>query len=328
VALTFEEQNIIDHGVGDYHINHFIGYFDGSSLDHYQFSNSMAFPLDHAYANQVGVSHLKRSSPEAINPSDISLHLQDVLPSIFNPNSTAVMQKTRERFRQRPTLRFLGNLMSVRSMVANVEIVAPHEDWVHLSEDTTNAYLYATTLKRQPFNTGDLQLDLVAAIPPIAAWNVISDITGGFLTRLTPEDNRRHFLAGRRTWRCGFDEERQLHYFETAAFERFSEQMYVNLEDTFRRMVNLCWVETIINFSKLIGAPLTAPSTPPSGYSNQSLGGDPANNVSPLGPVYYRNATFSAADKASAETAYNSINWFAPLVNRMPSLSTAQMPGF
>ena len=330
MALTFEEQNIIDHGVGDYHINHFIGYFDGSALDHYQLSPDMVIPLNAEMAGRIGVARNKLPSPQAINTDDLNSHLQRMLPSIFNPNSTAVVHRTSSRFRQRPTVRFQATAFSISTGIGGATVSLPHEDWVALTEDSSHPHLNATTLKRVQRNAEDYFVEYSPLIPVLSSplTGVAGWIAGAGLYAVVPDDNSRHFLAGRRTWRCGFDEALNLHYFETAAFERFSDNAYVRLESGLRPMVNNCWVETIVNFSRLIGSTLMTPSTPPSGYQNMSIGGDPTNNIPPFGPVYFRNGTFSAADKNAAKSHYDNISWFAPMVSRMPSLSSTQMPGF
>lgn len=333
----FEVQNIIDHGVGDFHLNHHIGFFDGKDLPHVDFSANMCFPLDDIWAARIGKT---ASTEKDIDADDVTSHLMEVLEHIFNPNSTASCERGALLHQGQPTLRFRGKVLSLETPFGGLTASVPHDDWVYLKEHATHPHLCGTTLNRVEWNMEDLAVETLNHVTPLLS-PFIAPITGPIIPiiasesvdSVVPDDNSRHFLAGRRVWRCGYSEEHELHFFETAAFERFSDHAYANLEDMIRPMLDTCWVETVLNFSFLLGTPLKSIGSmsgyskhrvvPPSSAPSAFPAGVPA-----YGPVYTRNESFSAEDVDAVIEAYEDQSWFQTIARNMPFLSIDEMPGF
>jgi len=332
MSTKFEVQNIIDDGVGEFHVNHHIGFFDGRNLPHAHMSSSMIFPLDPLWMARIGkTTHTVKD----IDPEDVTNHLQAIIEHVFNPNSTATCERGAVTFNGAPTLCFTGTLATVTTGFGAATASMPHDDWVYLEEHPSHPHLYGTTLTRLDWDVDDLLVEtipnLVFVLSPMVSLG--AGTASQALDVLVPDNNGKHFLAGRRAWRCGFSEEHSLHFFETAAFERFSDPAYRAMEAAIRPMLNKCWIETVINISLLLGAPLQSVGSL-SGYTKQrtippsSAGAVFPSGVPPYGPVYFRNESFSAADKDAAKTIYEGLSWFNDVRQHLPSLSPVEMPGF
>ena len=331
MSTKFAVQNIIDDGVGSFHVNHHIGFFDGRDRPHAHMSSNMIFPLDEIWMARIGkTTHLTKD----IDPDDVTSHLMEIFEHVFNPNSTARCEKGTVAFNGAPTVCFTGTVATVSTGFGSATAGMPHDDWVYLKEHTTHPHLFGTTLTRLDWDIDDL---LVETIPNVVF--VLSPMVGTtssaasrVLDAFVPDDNGKHFLAGRRAWRCGFSEEHNLHFFETAAFERFSDPAYQLMESVVRPLLDQCWIETVINFTLLLGAPLQDVGSL-SGYSKTrtippSSAGSVYSTVPPYGPVYYRNESFAADGRDAAKTAYEAISWFNDVRQGLPSLSPGEMPGF
>lgn len=322
MSTHFTEQNIIDDGVDDFHMGHHIIYFDGSNLPHVHFSSNMIFPLAPSWHATVGkTTHVTKD----IDPIDVTGHLMEIFEYVFNPNSTATAGKGTIGHNGAPTVCFTGNLFSVP---------LPHDDWVYMKEHLVHPHLYGTTLRRNFSDIDDLLVEViptaVTILSPLAGLK--GSVVGTAVDIATPNDNNKHFLSGRRVWRCGFSEEHQCHFFETAAFERFSDPAYALMEPMVRPMLDQCWMETVINFSLLIGAPIVDIGTMP-GYTKQRNFAPPqagtvfSGPVPSYGPVYFKNDSFSASSKADARSKYTTTSWFNNVIQALPSLSVNEMPG-
>lgn len=309
----FEVQDIYNDGVGDFHLNHFFVLFDGKDLGHVEFSDDMSFPVSQGLADRHNKSI---TSYRDISTDDVTRHLMGVFEHIFNPNSTANVERGTTIYNGCPMLKFTAKMMGYE---------APHDDWVFMKRDVEGSHIFATTMNRTSYSMRDQLIESIPYFVPLlgpfeSAADLldldIPDITPAGL--IVPDDNSRHFLAGRRAWKCGFHEASGLHYLETAAFERYSDTAYLIADSFVRPMLDQTWIEFMINFTQILGVEAKDIGDL-HGYSKA------AENV---GPVYYQNDSFSAKkSRRDIRESYEEREWFQYCVERMPSLKSDRMPG-
>lgn len=257
---TFEEL-LVTEGVGDYHINHFIGYG----------------------------SYLALKSPEKIvRLLNQALYLGFV--DVFEPNEAAA-EKGDYLFNGVDTIEFTvggkrGDLFEKAGGLF-------HSDWVSMQMSADGESFYASTLKRRWMTTSEKVL--------LLAQNDAKDLI---------ETNQHHFLAGRRSFKIGYDQDLKRLYIETAAFERSSLCEYNVLEKTglLRDAIVAIWTNLIENFEKTWGKWIS-PSLLPKPHQAVRQG------YSRKGNVDYRQGRHKKAAQAL------NTPWFAKVLARNPGLT-------
>jgi hypothetical protein len=217
----FTYQSPIADGVGNYHANHFVAYFSARN-DTFQRVHSI--PIFYSeFCNIFGLSNIAK----------------------------AFLDKTRN-FKGLDVVKFtvggnIGNKLSHNHVAGLV-----HDDWVAMQIAKDGGSFYGTTLKREWFEPIDRKLFLwiseggknVPVLGPI----------GPLLAPIIVEANKRHFLAGRRSWRVDFDNDLRLYRVETAAFERSSHPIYDQMEqqsDLLREDIIRLWTNMLENYANL-----------------------------------------------------------------------------
>lgn len=114
--------------------------------------------------------------------------------------------------------------------------------------------------------------------------------------------NQHHFLAGRRSWKVGYDDSLNMFYVETATFERSSHAVYEKAESSglLREDIKQLWVHLVVNFAAEIGVKLITSYLPP-GYE------------------FVENVAYRADAKESGSASLNA-PWFAQVLKRHPGL--------
>lgn len=215
---TFTELLVTD-GVGDYHINHFIGYGAYQQLKNPQ--ERLAWLNKEFYRRFV---------------------------EVFSPNE-ATAEKGKYSFKGKDTIEFkIGNdLWTLVKGLASGD-VGPlakklaglaHSDWVSIEMSDDGVSFYASTLKRKWM--WDIEK---LALSKSEDW------------RNPIEVNQHHFLAGRRSFKIGYSEELTRLYVETVAFERSSLCEYNVVEKNtgvLRKEITNIWTNLIENVENSFG---------------------------------------------------------------------------
>lgn len=200
-------------------------------------------------------------------------------PRIFSPGNLAAAMAPSCRVGGDITIQFVLN--DLPGLI--------HDDWVVMRKNTGN--FVATTLERKFWSRGDYILDLGAsAIPGL----------GPLFAGISADINRRHFLAGYRSWTIG-RLPTGLHFVETAAFERYSHPAYLAFERAvgMRGKILEIWTKLIENYLRSIGA-------------------SPVRHV-PAGYSMNRGVAHREQQDANATTLRSS-PWIASLLSRHPGL--------
>jgi len=111
----------------------------------------------------------------------------------------------------------------------DLDIAAPHSDWVVKIDDNDGLGFSVQTIKREFEDPSEDRLTLAAK-----AGGILLSPLGSFLFMRGENDptqiNRMHFLAGRRSWRIddgkNFEVDGDVMVLETSAIERFSHDRY------------------------------------------------------------------------------------------------------
>jgi hypothetical protein len=170
-----------------------------------------------------------------------------------------------------------------------------HSDWVSFQKSDDDESFYASTLRR--------------------GWTLFSErlalgTSAGTTRRVLAEEikvNQHHFLAGRRSFRFGYDPALRRLYAETAALERSSLCEYRLLEKTgvLRSIVIELWTTLLVNVQQQFHFKFVAPSSLPAATrAGYQVSGNTA----------YRTGEFETAAEALADP------WFAKLLPRHPGL--------
>jgi subtilisin family serine protease len=205
---------------------------------------------------------------------------------IFSQKNKASAKREPYKFNGRDTIRFTvggthGNFFEKTSGLV-------HDDWVSMEFDSKYETFFARTLKR------DWKEAYEYAMNPIPNSTDLITI------------NQHHFLAGRRSWRIGYDyfNYEKLFYIETAAMERYSSavvHLVADLAD-FRKTIDAIWTHLIVNFAKSKGFQLL-PYYKPDAYE------------STFGGVLRRSEEHESFEKAT------SVSWFQEVMKRHPGLT-------
>lgn len=214
---------------------------------------------------------------------------------LFEPNE-AEAEKGKYKFNGADTIEFSlgGDKFELLEHLGGVL----HSDWVSIQKSDDGASFYASTLRRRWL----LRQEKVALFGAVKLSKTAADGLAGII-----RVNQHHFLAGRRSFRFGYDDMLQRLYIETAAFERSSLCEYHIVEKTgaLRATIIDLWTNLIDNVQRSFGLPLVPPSLLPAkareGYATQL-------------DVDYRTGSFATADEALKQP------WFANLLPRHPGL--------
>jgi hypothetical protein len=256
----FTELSAIFDGVGEYHTNHFVGYFKP--------------PLGVKY-KLTGLAQL----------------FYDKFCSIFSANNIA-RADLGGKFKGLDTVCFEigGNLGDAFNKATGFV----HYDWVSMQmEKSEGKSFYGTTLRREWMEPVEIK--------------VLSSTAGMLAPTFTLyaiRVNQHHFLAGRRSWRVGHDDDLNVFYVETAAFERSSHDEYRVAEKTgrLREDVKKLWTHLVTNFAAEIDVKLLN-NYLPSGYE---FVGDTA-------------VAYKAEEHESGSAALNA-PWFAKVLQKHSGL--------
>jgi hypothetical protein len=174
-----------------------------------------------------------------------------------------------------------------------------HSDWVSLQQSDDRESFYASTLRRRWLLFKEqLALSGLKSLSTDLASNLIEFI----------RVNQHHFLAGRRSFRFGYDEKLHRCYVETAAFERSSICEYYLAEKTglLREAVIELWTNLLANVQASFGGLWVPPVL--AVKAEEREGYQTRDNVD------YRTASFPTAAEALSQP------WFAKVLTRHPGL--------
>ncbi|MEX2963024.1 hypothetical protein [Microbulbifer sp. TYP-18] len=160
-------------------------------------------------------------------------------PAVFSPGNLARAEFSNCRFNGKRTVKFTLN-----EFVGNLR-----DDWVAMDKKRYN--FVATTLERQWYEL----LEAAAHSGSVVGAPGIGTLFG----RIAVDINRRHFLAGRRSWTLG-RLPNGLHFIETAAFERYSHQAFMAMEGPagMRSKILEIWTNLLRNYVHSVGGHLDA----------------------------------------------------------------------
>ncbi len=232
----FKELLALRDGIGDYHVNHFIGYFHLS-------------PVEGADLASLTRRFYRRFCP------------------IFSARNIAEATTGERKFKGLDTVKFQigGNLGDLLDQGLGLL----HQDWVSMQMDRTGTSFYATTLRRlwlEPWERLFLAFPVNPLMPALTPFPLSPEKKAEAITT-----NQHHFLAGRRSWRLGYDAELNLYFVDTATIERSSREEYRILEETgsLRKDIIALWTHLVENFVEDIQAKLIETDFP-DGYTVQN----------------------------------------------------------
>ena len=230
----FTEKNVYE-GVGNFHVNHFIGYFT-TTKNLYIPSSKDILIFNREFFNNFGF--------------------------IFSVKNVSDASLSKHTYKNKKTVCFKlgGNINKLVNYSEyfnipyfNIDKLGGifHEDWVSFEMADNQLSFYGSTLKRKWVEK--LELKLFSQVAELTkAVGLIDDnysSVSKFITNFI-EVNQHHFLAGRRSWRVGYDEDLNHLYVETLAFERSSLCEYSMLEKTgkLRETILDLWINLILNY--------------------------------------------------------------------------------
>lgn len=200
-------------------------------------------------------------------------------PAIFSPGNLARAEFSNCRFNGDRTVKFTLN-----EFVGHLR-----DDWVAMKKNQHN--FVATTLERKWYELMEIvvQHGSVIASPSI----------GTLFGRIGVDINRRHFLAGKRSWTLGHLPN-GLHFIETAAFERYSHGAFMAMEGPagMRTKILEIWTNLLLNYVRSVGGTL--------------------NPYSPAGYRRHRGVCHREAESADPRPLRS--GWFSRVLRRHPGL--------
>ncbi len=204
---------VVTNGVGDYHINHFIAFSD--------FVASATF--------------ITGAQKQHDHARELTRQLYQHFAEWFSAwNIAKVTERSNKHlFNGHPTFEFELKGWRAQELVAGLL----HSDWVAMQVSSNKDSFYASTLKRDwKLASETIALKLLMGVNR-AAGEVMVWI------------NQHHALAGRRSWKVGFDELLNRYYVETVTLERNSTFATNLLEKTGwpREVVQIVWSKLIEN---------------------------------------------------------------------------------
>ncbi|MDB5227531.1 MAG: hypothetical protein JWN78_1724 [Bacteroidota bacterium] len=277
VPSDFSYLSPIFNGAGDYHFNHFIAYIDPLQND---------LPTIESFYEKFC--------------------------NVFSLENIAKVMESERSFNGHPAFKFTlgGNIGNKIKKIIGFF----HDDWVAMQMFKDGKSFYATTLKREwnepmdniVFNA----LETINPLEPlknIMMSDVLVDSSPLLSTsyRLIVDLNKKHFLAGRRSWSLGYDSIIKLYYVETAALERNSDIIYSGLVKAggMRQDIIDLWANLLANFAPVFGIHLCLLSPPIYG------------KVFPKDYKVQNNVAYQTGSKANIADAVNT-PWFATVLKR------------
>ena len=223
----FIEKTVYKDGVGNFHINHFIGYF--------------------SYKGVIN------PNPELIKTFNTKFF--NNFCQIFSPDNAAIASPSKFNYENKKTVKFEinGNSKFKDTIIEDIKYFSGliHPDWVSF-EKYNDLSFYGSTLKRNWAEK--FEVDLFKDVTNVLKqFNLVTTENAmRFLINLI-EVNQHHFLAGRRSWAVGYDDSLALFFVETMAFERSSQCEYSVVEKTgkLRETIIELWTCLIFNFFKM-----------------------------------------------------------------------------
>jgi hypothetical protein len=285
----FGELPVINEGVGNYHINHYIAFFNAPTKSANDcpkiltaFYNKFPFIFANAFTGNFATAAWGKGSDA--ERSDLG-------------NLT---------FKGNKTIKFTvgGQLGGYINQLAGFG----HDDWVSIQmEPRERKSFYALTLKRG-WTTSNEEIARFA-VPLVASP------AGPIIGKLTVDEaidiNQRHFLAGRRSWRVGYDQSARLLFVETAALERSSHEFYRFMEnfDWLRSQIDRIWIGLLVNFATIFKFELSIAAA--------------ASYTDPQSPYSLSSADVFhvSAERESLAEALK-VDWFSSVIRRHVGLIT------
>lgn len=205
-------------GVGPVHINHFVG-----------------------YSSQTALTPKVKARLE-----ELQQRFRDDFTEVFSVKNVAEANLRPYLHKGNDTVEFEigGNDEAFKDIYYLRQVMGlNHSDWVSMQDHPESRSFYATTLKRG----WATYLEEIT----ISALDLVNE-SAAKTTEAFFEINRHHFLAGRRSFKVGYDEDLRRCYIETAALERSSLGFYDMIERTglLRPMIVQIWTSLIENFEK------------------------------------------------------------------------------
>jgi len=278
-AIKFREIPITD-GVGEFHTNHFIGYSAYEEVD----------PMRAAFRAARFTKVFQQNFCAIFSEKNVAT-------AVLHPDIKHQGDSTVE-------FRVSGNVGNSAEKAGGLF----HSDWVVMRSDSASASFYGTTLRRDWKYPGEALLAAAVAVVGAKAKSAsgkekpVTQAVGDRLVKV----NQHHFLAGRRSWKVGYDAALHRFYVETAAFERNSLCEYHVVEEfqVMREAIVKLWTNLVDNFESHARGWMSAPRIPeevPSGYDTRG------------------NAAYRAGKHKTAAQALGT-DWFASVLLRHPGL--------
>jgi hypothetical protein len=254
-------------GFGDYQINHIICYFTIADMDVTGNGEEVARSLTKAFGNVENFCSI--FSHHNIASAAPGRHLPSN-PSDRN-NGTVLFE-------------IGGNFGEAQHKLAGLM----HPDWVVMRTDVDSKTaltksFYANTLKRNWQNKFE---DSIKSKKGQLLLLLVSGILGMSLAHFSVPINQRHFLAGSRSWRVGYDDKSRKFFVESVTVERFSDIFYAVLAEgvlNYQDAVPKIWSHLLNNYIKLSrheGHELIF-ATPPDEASWEPAGYKPSKDINP-----------------------------------------------
>jgi hypothetical protein len=255
-------------GTGNVHFNHFISYFK---------------------------SDLKAGLE---NEKILTEHFQNNFKIIFNKdNIVGVETETQRYFKEKNTMVFTlgGDSGNLRDKA----IGAIHDDWVSVEFHNDKSSFFARTLKRNFPTNAEKIIPFILSPSPL---NPLSHPLAG----ISIDANRHHFLAGRRSWKIGYEKEQDRFFIETAGMERYSLKFHDYIEGIadLRGKIEKIWSILLSNYLQ---------------YTKQHH--TPITNIPQLSGYKQVGNVFFKSDEASFSANPQTPDWFKPVLDRHPGLT-------
>jgi len=242
----FTEKKVYSDGVGNFHVNHFIAYFNYLSPTPNLITSANKvffkdFPLFFSIKN---IADAELSDYEHNGKKTIEFRTGGNMNPLFDfyINPLFVLFPIAIPLFPLPILP-IPNISKFSGIF--------HSDWVSIEMMDDSLSFYGSTLKRNWIE--DKEKKLVTTLASKGIANKLIEEKNAFKFAVDfIEVNQHHFLAGRRSWAVGYDKEVNKWYVETMAFERSSQCEYNVIEKTgvLREQIIRLWVLLLLNFEK------------------------------------------------------------------------------
>lgn len=261
------------HGIGELHFNHFIGYFN---------------------------------SDEELDVIELTRKLYNRFDSIFSTINRAEAEKTGRLFNAKETIRFSlgGNLGGIKEKLGGLL----HDDWVSVEMTNDSSSFYARTLKRNFFEISERLAIIAGKAFKIIIPGPVDDVIIEKSAKGLVEINQHHFLAGRRSWKIGFENENNRYFIETVAIERYSQAIHELGEDFLELKKNIAeiWMNLILNTAQDLMVEIKFPQSNYDKYIQNQYD--------------FRNQVFIKMEDLTYSKNFSIPDWFKGLEEAHPGL--------